>query len=157
MNPSLSQVLATVGHPSPFNLINLAAAAALALFFVLSVVTGYKIFRRRLTPAITEVSPSLLETENKKKFERLRFLEEELKQIKGKHQSNFETQKQVEEVLRESNLALSIECKILKTDKEELMKKLDQLLVAGSESGTAKNKSGQNSGGVCAETQEIVA
>ena len=139
MSPTLSQVLASGGRPLSFNVMYFATALIAFCAAVFSVTKGYELFRRRGTPIVVEKAPNLSEVGNNEKLEKFSFLVNELK-----HENNqladrnldmqnqlrgWETQKQVENVLRRSNVILAKECEKLKTEKEAWMLKMAEPLL----------------------------
>jgi len=140
MSPTLSQVLAQGGQASTFGFFHLAAALAAVCIAAFSAVKGYEIYRRnRWLSTVVEDAPPLAERENKEEREKLNFLLDEMKREKERlaHQNvslqgqlhGLEAQKQIEEVMRKSNVMLAKECEKLKAEKDVLTLKSVQSLI----------------------------
>jgi len=139
MSPTLSQVLSSGGHPSSFNLVYFATALAGVCAAVFSAAKGYELFRRRWTSPVVEEVPDLSKVRNNEKLKEFSFLANELKHENKqladrnldlqKQLGSLDTQKQVENILRKSNVVLARECEKLKSEKEELMLKMTEPLL----------------------------
>ena len=100
---------------------------------MLSAARGDTVYRKK------REAPDLVGGENKAELEKLSFLIVELNHEKdGLAKQNhdlqnqvrsLENRKQIEDVLRKSNIALANECERLKSEKEELTLKLNKPLV----------------------------
>lgn len=144
MTPTMSQVLTSGGTPAYAIFMRYAAALAVIFVAVFSAAKGYALYRRRrFFPAVMEAGPDLNEIENRDKIEKFNFMVDELKRENEKMvlQNNelhnqmlnarrdHENRKQVEDILRKSNVALARECEKLKAEKEELTLKVNAPLI----------------------------
>jgi hypothetical protein len=144
MTPTLNQVLASGGTSAYTGFLHFAAALAVVLVAVFSAAKGYTVYRRRrFLPAVMEPGLDLNEIENREKIEKFNFMMDELKRENEKMvlQNNelhnqmlnarrdYESRKQVEDILRKSNVALARECEKLRAEKEELTLKVSAPLI----------------------------
>lgn len=138
-SPTIKEVLnSEVGKSPDFSAFLLCAVAFSML--ALSLAKGYEIFKRGRATLLDEPKPQVnIYSDSEDKFESLEKNLAEAKKSKDdlvEHNmelsnrlrttiSEFETVKQIEQILRKSNIALGRECERLKSENEQLMLKVN--------------------------------
>jgi hypothetical protein len=136
LTPSLSQVLSQGGaaaHPS-LNPLYWLAGISVFLLGAFSAVKGFELYRRwRLIPSLVNEAASLADIQNNEEAEKLSFLAGQNRELQGKIMELADVLsnvKQTRDTLERSNLALAKESARLKGEKEELVLRACEPLIA---------------------------